>query len=161
MRIINGVFDAEKPPVPSPKQTTPSVARHSMKSPTRKKTKTKWMNQLGAMQMEKEWRVLRTAIFSHGFDPRHGSYPSFSFRRDSSGALACARLDQSLMVLNVDMPDDVLEFFGRKTKGMLPWTLSHATVRTLLLMRVEFPDAAIDAAMSRILDEHNTIITTP
>jgi hypothetical protein len=94
---------------------------------------TKWFqarhvrfNQLGALQFDKDLRVL-TSFFSEHCDCRE----------------VFAVLTQIAVVLNVDAPDDVLDSFGRKSRGV-DWKLSAARVKEVLSRRVEFTDSAIN-----------------
>ncbi|CAK4644801.1 hypothetical protein LEN26_010983 [Aphanomyces euteiches] len=90
---------------------------------------TKSFNPLGAMQLEKEVRLL-LAHFGSKCDHSKRHHDSF------------AALRQISMVLTVDTPDDVLEFIGRPTKGV-PWKLSRQRVVDLLHLRVDFTTAAV------------------
>lgn len=83
-------------------------------------------NQLGALQFDKDVRVL-SAFFGEHCECRE----------------TFAALNQIASVLNVDAPDDVLDFFGRKARGV-EWQLSAARVKEVLSRRVEFADAVIN-----------------
>lgn len=83
-------------------------------------------NQLGALQFDKDLRVI-SAFFGEACDC-HAVF---------------APLMQIATVLNVDEPEDVLEVFGRKSRG-IEWKLSAARVKEILSRRVEFADAAIN-----------------
>lgn len=84
-------------------------------------------NQLGALQFDKDVRVL-SAFFSESCECRE----------------IFAALTQIASVLNVDAPDDVLDFFGRKARGV-EWKLSAARTKEVLSRRVEFAETAINA----------------
>ncbi|RHY95038.1 hypothetical protein DYB35_006974 [Aphanomyces astaci] len=92
---------------------------------------TKTFNQLGAMQLDKEVRVL-AAYF--GDKCHHSPRHDHTF----------APLRQTALVLNVDSPDDVVEIFGRSTKGV-EWKLSKQRVVDLMHLRVDFSTAAVAA----------------
>ncbi|GAB9462643.1 Conserved oligomeric golgi complex subunit [Globisporangium polare] len=83
-------------------------------------------NQLGALQFDKDVRVL-SAFFGEHCECRE----------------IFATLNQIASVLNVDAPDDVLDFFGRKARGV-EWQLSAARVKEVLSRRIEFADAVIN-----------------
>lgn len=83
-------------------------------------------NQLGALQFDKDIRVL-SSFFGESCDCRE----------------VFAVLTQTAAVLSVDSPDDVLDSFGRKSRGV-EWKLSAARVKEVLARRVEFADAAIN-----------------
>jgi hypothetical protein len=84
------------------------------------------VNQLGALQFDKDIRVLST-FFSEFCDCR----------------LHFANLTQISMILNVDSPLDVLDVYGRKSRG-IEWQLDGARVKMVLSRRVEFSDSAIN-----------------
>ncbi|EQC26422.1 hypothetical protein SDRG_15767 [Saprolegnia diclina VS20] len=90
-------------------------------------------NQLGAMQLEKDIRVLANYL-GEKVQFNHAHYRTFGTLR------------QCIMVLNVDVPDDVLEFYGRPTtRGVVDWKLSAGRVIELLQARVEFTTVEIAA----------------
>ncbi|OQR91761.1 oligomeric Golgi complex subunit [Thraustotheca clavata] len=96
-------------------------------------TKPPVFNQLGAMQLEKDIRVV-SAYF--------GEKCQYSKQHH----LAFGTLRQCVMVLNVDVPDDVLEFYGRPTtKGVVEWKLPASRVIELLQARTEFTTVEIAA----------------
>ncbi|CAI5744669.1 unnamed protein product [Peronospora destructor] len=88
------------------------------------------VNQLGALQFDKDVRVISTFFSGEG-----GA--SDKVRE------AFAALTQLSEVLNVDTPQDVLDVYGRRRRGVA-WTLSAARVKEVLSRRVEFADAAIN-----------------
>ncbi|DBA02874.1 TPA: hypothetical protein N0F65_005901, partial [Lagenidium giganteum] len=83
-------------------------------------------NQLGALQFDKDIRTVST-FFTDTCDSR----------------LVFARLTQIALVLNMDSPADVVDFHGRRYRGV-DWQLSSAQVKEVLSRRVEFADAAIN-----------------
>lgn len=83
-------------------------------------------NQLGALQFDKDLRTI-SAFFGEACEC-HAVF---------------APLMQIATVLNVDEPEDVLEVFGRRSRGV-EWKLSAARVKEILSRRVEFADAAIN-----------------
>ncbi|KAF0703671.1 Aste57867_7570 [Aphanomyces stellatus] len=92
---------------------------------------TKQFNQLGAMQLEKEVRLLG-GYFGDKCQHSKRHHETFAFLR------------QAVMVLNVDAPDDVREFVGRPSKGV-EWKLPTQRVIDLLHLRVEFSTATVVA----------------
>ncbi|RHY42627.1 hypothetical protein DYB30_002674, partial [Aphanomyces astaci] len=92
---------------------------------------TKTFNQLGAMQLDKEVRVLAACF---GDKCHHSPRHDHTF----------APLRQTALVLNVDSPEDVVEIFGRPTKGV-EWKLSKQRVVDLMHLRVDFSTAAVAA----------------
>ncbi|KAI9906291.1 hypothetical protein PsorP6_003967 [Peronosclerospora sorghi] len=89
------------------------------------------INQLGALQFDKDVRVITTFLSN-----------------ESKGAgdkvrEAFAPLAQLALVLNVDAPYDVLDVYGRRHRGVT-WALPAAHVKEMLSRRVEFADASIN-----------------
>ncbi|OQR83353.1 conserved oligomeric Golgi complex subunit [Achlya hypogyna] len=96
-------------------------------------TKLPPFNQLGALQFEKDVRLL-TGYFGEKTQYSRAHHVAFGTLR------------QCVMVLSVDVPDDVLEFYGRPTtRGVVDWKLSAARVVELLQARVEFTNVEIAA----------------
>ncbi|KDO28357.1 hypothetical protein SPRG_06596 [Saprolegnia parasitica CBS 223.65] len=90
-------------------------------------------NQLGAMQLEKDVRVVANYL-GEKVQFNHAHHRAFGTLR------------QCVMVLNVDVPDDVLEFYGRPTtRGVVDWKLGAGRVIELLQARVEFTTVEIAA----------------
>lgn len=83
---------------------------------------------LGALQFDKDLRVI-SGFFNELADCR----------------ARFAVLTQIAMVLSVDGPSDVQDFFGRRARGGVEWKLSAAQVKEILSRRTEFNDAAINA----------------
>ncbi|RLN51409.1 hypothetical protein BBJ29_000642 [Phytophthora kernoviae] len=88
------------------------------------------VNQLGALQFDKDVRVLSTFLSGEG-----GAGDEV---REAFGSLT-----QISEVLNVDTPEDVMYIFGRRRRGVA-WTLPAARVKEVLSRRVEFGDSAIN-----------------
>ncbi|RLN71316.1 hypothetical protein BBJ28_00014917 [Nothophytophthora sp. Chile5] len=88
------------------------------------------VNQLGALQFDKDVRVL-SAFF--GGEGGAGDETREAF----------AALSQIAEVLNLDAPKDVLDVYGRRRRGVT-WKLPAARVKEVLSRRVEFADAAIN-----------------
>ena len=88
------------------------------------------LNQLGALQFDKDVRVISTFFSAEG-----GA--SDKVRE------AFAALTQLAEVLNVDTPQDVLDVYGHRRRGVA-WTLSAARVKEVLSRRVDFTEAAIN-----------------
>lgn len=88
------------------------------------------VNQLGALQFDKDIRVLSTFLSGEG-------------GAGDEVREAFASLTQISEVLNVDTPQDVLDVFGRRRRGVA-WVLPAARVKEVLSRRVEFADAAIN-----------------
>ncbi|KAG7383827.1 Golgi transport complex subunit 4 [Phytophthora boehmeriae] len=88
------------------------------------------VNQLGALQFDKDVRVLSTFLGGEG-------------GAGDEVREAFASLTQISEVLNVDTPEDVVDIFGRRRRGVA-WTLPAARVKEVLSRRVEFGDAAIN-----------------
>ncbi|RHY26428.1 hypothetical protein DYB32_007619 [Aphanomyces invadans] len=92
---------------------------------------TKSFNQLGALQLEKEVRVLAGYF---------GAKCHHSTRHDQT----FASLRQTVLVLTVDSLDDIVDVVGRPTKGV-EWKVPKERVTDLLHLRVEFSTAAVAA----------------
>ncbi|KAL4151928.1 hypothetical protein PRNP1_008864 [Phytophthora ramorum] len=88
------------------------------------------VNQLGALQFDKDVRVISTFLSGEG-------------GAGDEVREAFAALTQISEVLNVDTPQDVLDVYGRRRRGVA-WTLPAARVKEVLSRRVEFADAAIN-----------------
>jgi hypothetical protein len=88
------------------------------------------VNQLGALQFDKDVRVISAFLASEG-------------GAGDEVREAFAALTQLSEVLNVDTPQDVLDVYGRRRRGVA-WTLPAARVKEVLSRRVEFADAAIN-----------------
>ncbi|OWZ24170.1 Conserved oligomeric Golgi complex subunit [Phytophthora megakarya] len=88
------------------------------------------VNQLGALQFDKDVRVISTFLSGEG-------------GAGEEVREAFATLTQLSEVLNVDTPQDVLDVYGRRRRGVA-WTLPAARVKEVLSRRVEFADAAIN-----------------
>ncbi|KAL7680460.1 putative oligomeric Golgi complex, subunit 4 protein [Plasmopara halstedii] len=88
------------------------------------------VNQLGALQFDKDVRVISTFLSSES-------------GAEEEVRKAFSTLIQLAEVLNVDTPQDVLDIYGRQHRGVV-WTLSAAQVKEILSRRVEFPDALIN-----------------
>ncbi|GMF17840.1 unnamed protein product [Phytophthora fragariaefolia] len=88
------------------------------------------VNQLGALQFDKDVRVISTFLSGEG---GAGDDVRETF----------AALTQLSEVLNVDTPQDVQDVYGRRRRG-IAWTLPAARVKEVLSRRVEFADAAIN-----------------
>eukprot|EP00644_Phytophthora_capsici_P000199 jgi/Phyca11/503634/fgenesh2_kg.PHYCAscaffold_4_\ len=88
------------------------------------------VNQLGALQFDKDVRVIATFLSGEG-------------GADEEVREAFATLTQLSEVLNVDTPQDVLDVYGRRRRGVA-WTLPAARVKEVLSRRVEFADASIN-----------------
>ncbi|KAL3673301.1 hypothetical protein V7S43_001018 [Phytophthora oleae] len=88
------------------------------------------VSQLGALQFDKDVRVISTFLSGEG-------------GADEEVREAFATLTQVSEVLNVDTPQDVLDVYGRRRRGVA-WTLPAARVKEVLSRRVEFADASIN-----------------
>ncbi|KAG6610344.1 putative conserved oligomeric Golgi complex subunit [Phytophthora cinnamomi] len=88
------------------------------------------INQLGALQFDKDVRVISTFLSGEG-------------GAGDEVREAFAALTQLSEVLNVDTPQDVQDVYGRRRRGVA-WTLPAARVKEVLSRRVEFADAAIN-----------------
>ncbi|KAG3114696.1 hypothetical protein PI124_g6481 [Phytophthora idaei] len=88
------------------------------------------VNQLGALQFDKDVRVISTFLSGEG-------------GAGEEVREAFATLTQLSEVLNVDTPQDVLDVYGRRRRGVA-WTLPAARVKEVLSRRVEFADASIN-----------------
>ncbi|KAE9013941.1 hypothetical protein PR002_g14372 [Phytophthora rubi] len=88
------------------------------------------VNQLGALQFDKDVRVISTFLSSEG-------------GAGDEVREAFAALTQLSEVLNVDTPQDLQDVYGRRRRGVA-WTLPAARVKEVLSRRVEFADAAIN-----------------
>ncbi|KAK1948037.1 Conserved oligomeric Golgi complex subunit 4 [Phytophthora citrophthora] len=88
------------------------------------------VNQLGALQFDKDMRVIATFL-------------SGESGADEEVREAFATLTQLSEVLNVDTPQDVLDVYGRRRRGVA-WTLPAARVKEVLSRRVEFADSSIN-----------------
>ncbi|CAH0491217.1 unnamed protein product [Peronospora farinosa] len=88
------------------------------------------VNQLGALQFDKDVRVISTFFSGEG-------------GANDDVREAFAVLTQLSEVLNLDTPQDVLDVYGLRRRGVA-WTLSAARVKEVLSRRVEFADAAIN-----------------
>ncbi|KAG7384562.1 Golgi transport complex subunit 4 [Phytophthora pseudosyringae] len=88
------------------------------------------VNQLGALQFDKDVRVISTFLSGEG-------------GAGEEVREAFATLTQLSEVLNVDTPQDVVDVYGRRRRGVA-WTLPAARVKEVLSRRVEFADASIN-----------------
>ncbi|ETO72431.1 hypothetical protein F444_11438 [Phytophthora nicotianae P1976] len=88
------------------------------------------VNQLGALQFDKDIRVISTFLSGEG-------------GAGEEVREAFATLTQLAEVLNVDTPQDVLDVYGRRRRGVA-WTQPAARVKEVLSRRVEFADASIN-----------------
>ncbi|CAI5741408.1 unnamed protein product [Hyaloperonospora brassicae] len=88
------------------------------------------VNQLGALQFDKDVRVISTFFSGEG-----GANDEV---RETFAALT-----QLSEVLNVDSPHDVLDVYGRRHRGVA-WKLPADRVKEILSRRVEFVDADIN-----------------
>uniref|UniRef100_A0AAV1VLD5 Conserved oligomeric Golgi complex subunit 4 n=2 Tax=Peronospora matthiolae TaxID=2874970 RepID=A0AAV1VLD5_9STRA len=88
------------------------------------------VNQLGALQFDKDVRVISTFFSGEG-----GA--SDDVRE------VFAALTQFSEVLNVDSPQDVLDVYGRRCRGVA-WKLPADQVKEMLSRRVEFADADVN-----------------
>ncbi|EEY66064.1 conserved oligomeric Golgi complex subunit, putative [Phytophthora infestans T30-4] len=88
------------------------------------------VNQLGALQFDKDVRVISTYLSGEG-------------GAGEEVREAFATLTQLSEVLNADSPQDVLDVYGRRRRGVA-WSLPAARVKEILSRRVEFADASIN-----------------
>lgn len=88
------------------------------------------VNQLGALQFDKDVRVISTYLSGEG-------------GAGEEVREAFATLTQLSEVLNADSPQDVLNVYGRRRRGVA-WSLPAARVKEILSRRVEFADASIN-----------------
>ncbi|TDH65056.1 uncharacterized protein CCR75_006058 [Bremia lactucae] len=86
------------------------------------------VSQLGALQFDKDIRVISTFLITEGGEEVREAF---------------SILLQLSEVLNVDTPQDVLEIYGRRRRGVA-WTLPAARVKEILSRRVDFADALIN-----------------